>query len=272
MQFFTLGSQGPSGEPDSQLVIQAAQEFYKNGALGIKSAFSKTLIQELQAAITKQTGSTEDERIGGWQKIGPERYMSAIRIMPPFNTPEFYANPAVLAVIKALFAQTFKIDSLSAVCSYPGSGLQHIHRDHFSLFQFDNICAQLPPYAITVLIPLIDVDMDTGPTAIWEGSHRMIGVMDLMRKLKSKPDLTGTSYPITKMGDCYLIDYRLIHAGMPNVTSKARPVMSIVYSRNWFHDSIGYSDMDPQNVVIDRSQLEEIPDMYKDLFAGTIPS
>ena len=51
--------------------------------------------------------------------------------------------------------------------------MQEIHRDHGHLFASDSdIGPSLPVYAVNVAVPLVDVDLATGPTGVWPGSHR----------------------------------------------------------------------------------------------------
>jgi len=269
MEFFTHEWEVPSGRPNRRLVLQAAEEFTLNGALGIRGAFSKEMIQELQMAFALKSGMTENEWLADCQETGHKRYMSAFKIEPPFSDPELYANRSVLSVIKTLLGKNCKLDTISAVTSYPGSEMQHIHRDHDSLFMSEEICVQLPPYAISVVIPLVDVDMETGPTAVWDGSHRMVDALDFIERLKKQPDLSGASFPITTTGDCYLMDYRLVHSGLPNLSTQERTILVLVYSCRWFHDVIEYDGL--PSILIEKSQYEAIPKKHRGLFCGIAP-
>jgi hypothetical protein len=86
----------------------------------------------------------------------------------------------------------------------------------------------LPVYAVNVVVPLIDVDLLTGPTAVWPGSHRWPA------NIQAEPD--GMRAVALHRGDCMLLDYRTLHTGLPNQGERVRPILYMVYARGWFHD------------------------------------
>ena len=88
---------------------------------------------------------------------------------------------ACLATIAALFIRSalnpllgddMLLSGLTMVVSQPGAAQQHIHRDYRHLFAEPDVGPGLPVYAVNVGVPLVDVDIQTGPTGIWLGSHR----------------------------------------------------------------------------------------------------
>jgi ectoine hydroxylase-related dioxygenase (phytanoyl-CoA dioxygenase family) len=42
--------------------------------------------------------------------------------------------------------------------------------------------------------------------------------------------------PHVPRGSCLLMDYRLIHGGMPNRSTSIRPLLIVSYSRSWYWD------------------------------------
>jgi ectoine hydroxylase-related dioxygenase (phytanoyl-CoA dioxygenase family) len=86
----------------------------------------------------------------------------------------------------------------------------------------------LPVYAVNVAVPLIDVDIKTGPTGVWLGSHRWA---EAPKMLSTDPTACAL-----QRGDCMLLDYRTLHAGLPNLSQQARPIVYMVYARPWFFD------------------------------------
>jgi hypothetical protein len=122
-----------------------------------------------------------------------------------------------------------QLNSFSIVVSYPGAVMQQIHRDHGHLFASDpDIGPNLPVYAVNVGVPLIDVDLQTGPTGIWPGSHRW------PPNVQAQPQDVA-AVPIRR-GDCILLDYRTLHTGLPNQGARVRPILYMVYARGWFCD------------------------------------
>lgn len=92
-----------------------------------------------------------------------------------------------------------------------------------------------PPFAITAVVPLIDLTPETGTTEIFPGSHRAELGDD------GKPlGLSDSERPFLQAGGCFLMDYRLWHRGMPNISDRVRPVLYIVYARHWFTDMLNF--------------------------------
>jgi len=81
----------------------------------------------------------------------------------------------------------------------------------------------LPATAITVGIPLLEMNEVHGTTALWPGSHRDGG------RLKEE-----SINPIVREGSCMLWDFRLWHAGTPNRSALPRPLLYLTYCRPWF--------------------------------------
>lgn len=75
----------------------------------------------------------------------------------------------------------------------------------------------------------------TGATAQHLGSHR-----------KTRPTSTfgfdEAHLAYLRMGDAYLMDYRVVHAGTPNQGPVPRPVIYLGYCRHWYLDAENYLD------------------------------
>jgi ectoine hydroxylase-related dioxygenase (phytanoyl-CoA dioxygenase family) len=134
----------------------------------------------------------------------------------------------VLKLLRPLLGGNIHLSNLTAVVAHPGAAQQHAHRDQQHLFGQPGIGPSLPIYSINMAVPLIDVDMEMGPTAVWLGSHRW------------EADRGPTTEPVAavpfRRGDCMLLDYRTIHAGLSNRSARQRPIVYMVYARPWFFD------------------------------------
>lgn len=158
---------------------------------------------------------------------GDKRFCITVPMRGAFSDPMLFANPIAHSIIGPLLEYDVRLDSFTAVTSYPGAKLQHTHRDHVYLFRKARIGAKMLPHAFSLFVPLIDVDLKTGPTALSLGSHKREDSEDYLCNDWKKKSL--------KRGDCLIIDYRLIHRGMPNNTQNVvRPVLFMVFSRSWF--------------------------------------
>jgi ectoine hydroxylase-related dioxygenase (phytanoyl-CoA dioxygenase family) len=211
--------------------------FDERGFVVVRGLFSAPRVEALHRAYLAQYGSTDaagmaaEASRGGpsWLvEVGHLRYEIVVRMIDAFREPGVYASDMLLAIISRLLPGDYLLSGVSVVVSQPGAERQHIHRDYGYLFPDGRLSGFLPTYAINVSVPLIDVDGRSGPTGIWPGSHRWLGDRQPM------PD--DVVAPETRKGDCLLLDYRTLHAGMPNGAELVRPILYMVYARPWFFD------------------------------------
>jgi ectoine hydroxylase-related dioxygenase (phytanoyl-CoA dioxygenase family) len=107
-----------------------------------------------------------------------------------------------------------------------------------------------------VVVPLVDVDLATGPTGVWLGSH-------LWDANDAPPEAMTVSALLR--GDCMLMDNRLLHASLPNRTGQRRPMLYLVYARPWFCDQHSYPAHTPLDMPIER--YNELPASVRPLLA-----
>ncbi|KAL1526512.1 hypothetical protein AB1Y20_015222 [Prymnesium parvum] len=87
-------------------------------------------------------------------------------------------------------------------------GDQEWHTDGpVSLFAEATTSSHLPPYALNVFFPLVDLNGSNGPTEFAAGP-----------------------------GSAIIFDYRLWHRGRANNSDQDRPMLYAVVARPWFHD------------------------------------
>ncbi|MBX7066326.1 MAG: phytanoyl-CoA dioxygenase family protein [Parachlamydiales bacterium] len=216
------------------------EQFESQGFYKIERTFRREFIQELAAELL--TGLNVEEGI----RIHNQRYIVTVPLRGAFNSPELYANPNLLPLFKEILGPECILASVGAVVALPGASDQHIHSDYGPLFsEKPDLHRQLPTYAITVGIPLVDIDVTNGPTKIWPGSHRT-------NRQDERVLLCG------EMGDCYFWDYRTLHAGGSNFSDAMRPLLYLAFTRRWFRDFLN-----PDKLVIDE---ETIPQEYRALF------
>lgn len=265
IRFPELGSEtGPDLAPE---FARAAHGFRVHGALQLDNCFDRQLIARLNEAFVEDYALRDRAVVErACLKVGHERYMFSLRLEPPFTDPALYANPRILPIVRDLLGADCVIQSLGAVCAYPGAPQQHVHRDHPPLFaEAGGLNALLPPYSLHVVVPLIDLDESTGTTALWEGSHRHKSSREETRfSTEQMERLEGAVLPWPKAGDCYLMDFRLRHAGTANVSARPRTIVYVVYSRRWFQDRKNYDVQRPLEIT--REEYERIPGEYLPLF------
>ena len=165
-------------------------------------------------------------------RVGEERYEVVLKIKGAFLQSGIFANDLVCNFLAGALDPGMKLSGFTAVLSFPGAKQQHIHTDGPRLFNDAEPSASLPHYAINVSIPLIDVTAEIGGTGIWLGSHQWGP-----RRAPQPHEMTNVEF---RRGDCILIDYRTLHAGLPNLSMIARPILYMVYARPWFFDEFNH--------------------------------
>jgi ectoine hydroxylase-related dioxygenase (phytanoyl-CoA dioxygenase family) len=175
--------------------------------------------------------------------VGRARYDTTLRMSGAFGRTEVFANDLLLKFLRPLLGKDMRLNSFTAVASYPGAPEQQPHRDHDHLFPQPGVAANLPIYAVNVAVPLIDVDLATGPTGVWLGSHRSGRLIAVQGK-------NMTASPLQR-GDCMLLDYRTLHAGLPNAGRQIRPIVYMVYARPWFFDNSNHITRIPVDMPIE---------------------
>lgn len=255
----------PSSTISDECVEQASHLFSTHGALWIKDVFDPEFIDELADAYDKRYTSRPVSQLKKhYAIVGDHRFMISIRVEAPFDNPLLFDHPQLSSILRHWLGSQYVISSLGSVVTFAGADAQPIHFDHPPLFESEEKCLGLPPYAVTMVVPLVDLDRQTGSTAIWEGSHRSKGARKQLESLMHEPDWDAASVPLAKKGDVYFMDYRVIHGGTANRSEDSRPILYIVYSRPWFFDSFNFSDQPA--IDITPAQLKSLPKPTRRLF------
>jgi len=248
----------------------------RDGTVALENLFPMKILERIRKDVLRRHGSGELRRRGLIRDIGG-RYAALLPFEGPFLDPRFYGNPALHEVLGALLGADYRLGSLETVISEPGSSPQHQHID--GPIRFDRVFGRakrpyrgdlsgLPPYAVTLCVPLCDVDQENGPTAIWKGSHR--------EALRAKPPSQAAiarKYRVELMGGpfgrAFFFDFRCFHGGMPNDSREPRPLLIAVFVRSWFRDP-NHAEVHP-SVVIKPRDLARVPERWRFLF-GLAPA
>ncbi len=243
----------------------------RHGVVALSNLFPASLLRKIRREVERRHESGELRRRGLVRDIGG-RYAAVLPFSGPFLDRAFYAEPRLHQMMAALLGPSYCIGSLETVIALPGSGEQHQHID--GPIRFDRLIGKkkrpyprdlsdLPPYAVTLCVPLCDVEEENGPTALWPGSHR-----EALRPRPPNEAAVLRKYPEEHMvgpfGSAFLFDYRIFHCGMPNYSRQARPILMFVFTRPWFRD-LNLSEVD-QSVVIAPRDLARVPERHRGLF------
>jgi hypothetical protein len=244
----------------------------RDGAVAFEGLFPLALLKKIRREVLRRHEKGELRARGLVRDIGG-RYAAVLPFEGPFLDARFYANGAVKDIMADLLGPGYCIGSLEAVIAEPLAGRQHQHID--GPIRFDRVAggkkrpykgnlSDLPPYAVTLCVPLCDVDEENGPTAIWPGSHRAAlrarppGQKEIDRKYP-------VEYMAGKFGRSFLFDFRTFHGGMPNYSREPRPLLMFVFTRSWYRDP-NLADVYP-SVVVSKRNLARVPERHRSLFA-----
>ena len=213
--------------------------FERHGTLLIKNAFSPDLIANCRENFEEQYDRyLKDEKHDDALRVGDKRFMITLKFAPPFGDPALFASPMILPIMRRLLGKELILGSLTCVASLPGSKVQRMHKDHVALFK-EQPELRIPAFAVTMIVPLVNLNEVNGATRVIKGSHRVTS--DAAKTMPYQD-------PVIDVGSCFLMDFRLSHQGMANNSDKPRPITSVVYQRPWFRDYVNYGKQKPLDV------------------------
>lgn len=249
---------GQLGEANARLAYSSMN---LQGFVILRGCFAADHVAEMHREYLAQYGhhdlaAMEDlsRRPSPVIEVGKGRFEIVMKLVGAFDM-RAYANDLLLRFLIPLIGRDMRLSGVSAVASYPGAVQQRMHRDAGHLFPDYHVGPNLPTYAVNVSVPLIDVDATIGPTGIWPASHRLTD-----DKLPGEDKLL--TVPFLK-GDAILIDYRTLHAGLPNMSQTVRPILYMVYARNWFFDDGNHPQRSPLDMPLET--FKALPENLKPL-------
>ncbi|MDG2111841.1 MAG: phytanoyl-CoA dioxygenase family protein, partial [Actinomycetota bacterium] len=163
---------------------------------------------------------------------------------PPFSDSRLWADPTVLGVVERVLGSEFECTYYGSDTPFPGSEDQPVHQDGGPLFpEWES---RPPMYCVALNVPLVDVDERNGPFEWVPGTERP--------GPDARPErFTGPA------GSMLLRDTRVWHRGSPNLGDAPRPMLALLYTRDWFRFPL-------QRPAVDRAVYEELPEPGGRLF------
>lgn len=225
--------------------------FREHGAVRLHGVFQRPFVDELLQHYRARyrlelLRTSKDDR----------RPLFTVDLSGPFARPAYYAHPIIFPIVERLLGTDCALGACSTVISFPGAPQQFIHRDSPSLFGDFAHDVRLPPYALTVLMPLVDANALTGSTRVWPGSHRVPDLQQAQALPSESPDVP--------FGSALMTDSRVVHCGSPNVSDRVRPLLYNSYHRGWFRDWGGYEQRPPVNLAA--AVRRTVPERHASLF------
>jgi len=243
-----------SVNPDTLLV--ASELFRVNGVLFLQNILSPKFIKTLHASFIKRHRHYfYDRKFRDALPLGDKRLQITVKLQTPFNTPLLYANPLVFPIIKQILGVDCILGAFGAAVSLPGAEDQSVHKDYPRLFH-QPVDTLIPSFAISMMIPLVNLNDINGTTRVWRGSN--IASDEGIKCIQSED-------PHVPIGSCYLLDYKLLHQGTANRSKKVRPILYNTYCRPWFRDSINFR-IQP-TVQTSSKEYKKVSEAHRGLFS-----
>ncbi len=243
------------GFSDPDVISKSRVILEDKGAVLIDQIISPELVEELREDFQQQVRNWQTSGLGKPNNVGDKRFTVPIRIRAPFDDPAIYANPALTGLLRNMFGQKPALHAFGGVVTHEGARMQHVHREHPMLFNSDAANAAAPLYAVNVLVPLVDLDEESGGTQFWEGTH----------KYPEDKEWEGESEVVyTPAGSALVLDYRTYHGGMPCRATHGRPVLFYTYCMPWFTDTLAF-DSHAALGLTDAERMN-IPEHHRHLF------
>ncbi|HFD86209.1 MAG TPA: hypothetical protein ENJ35_00865 [Gammaproteobacteria bacterium] len=246
-----------SNTVESENLDLATRMFREHGYVVMENLFPAELIREISDEFFKRYNSYFEDRLYSDNLIlGDKRRMVSVALEGALNSPRLYGSTLVVELMKRLLGDDYVMGSYNAVVSLPGAQPKGLHKDYPPLFKNDPVENHVtPPFAISVLFPLIELTEEHGITSMRKGTHLL-------------PDETPfdapEQKPLLKLGDAVIFDYCTAHDGLANNTDSVRPLLAMVFHRVWFRDALNY--VHQKAIIITPEEMEKVPDAQKHLF------
>lgn len=244
----------------SEPMRRAYDCFVKSGYAILDKVIDAKKVQALRAEFdVRYDRYLEDRERAETLEVGKRRFLVPIEFAGGFADPSVYANPFVVALVREVLDCDAILNNFGAVVSLSGAEIQHGHRDAAPLFD-SGISALLPAHAMTVVLPLVDMNDDHGTTAIWPGSHRW-------KTFQERDERVPPVAPVIPVGSAYMWDYRLFHRGTANVSGEHRPMIYGTYARCWYRDAANFKKETQRRLWFGEDFIQSVPKEQRPLFA-----
>lgn len=208
---------------------RALRQLRELGYVVLESVFPEGWIPDFLQQYLEETGRQYGDQ---WPKTHGG---ISSPMCKPFLDPLVIQNPFAMQVLSlALGENFFAYLPYGSNTAWPGSPVQHIHRDSRHLFP--DTPYVLPMSTAVVNIPLVDFNQENGATEVWPASHLIVDAQTEQKlSLEERVEELPSVRMIMPAGSVVVRDMRCWHRGMPNRTAQPRPMLALVYFRKFHH-------------------------------------
>lgn len=214
-------------------------DMFTDGVIFLKNQISEKNISLMRLEIDKIRKYVLDKILNMNRPLPTytdiaERQLNRLDYRCGFTADIFHevAKP-IIRIVQSLSPLIDFTHYWGVIPSLPGAGPTDMHRDIYPILNninnndLDDLDVQLPPYYFTVLIPLVKITKENGPTEFIKGSHRQKFVVETKSEI---------SAPLLSPGDLIIFEGRTLHRGAANQSHEERLVAYITFTANWYHD------------------------------------
>ena len=211
----------PNSETDMSAVEAAVGALRTDGVAVLAGLIDPGLIARCLAEIEQDYPDLEAESSQQFSNARL-RFTMRLPIKGALAEREIFANPVIVEIARRMLDRDCVLDSMGLLVSLPGATRQDAHKD-LALFHGASIDHILPPFALSLAVPLVRTDRTIGTTAFFRGTHRR-------PEQHEEPDFV----PCLEPGSVMLWDYRVRHFGTENLGNRPRLVLFSTIARSWF--------------------------------------
>lgn len=230
-----------------------------HGVVAIDGAITAEVIDSLRDAVMARHPEFADKsRLTDFQDNGEGRFIAPVAISRGVVDSGLLNNPALAALAAGALGEDWVVDAFGMLMAFPGCGEQKPHRDGEPLFPDAPLGAILPPFALTVLYPLVDVAADSGATAFQPGTHRYDA------KMAAAPPSTTC---VTR-GSFLVWDFETLHWGLPNASDRPRPALYLTLCRPFWMDTANFGGSSRVRLAVDEDVVPLLDRRFARATAG----
>lgn len=149
-----------------------------------------------------------------------------------------FLTPEIQAIIDHFLKRNYTT-IIGGMPLSPGAEDGGWHRDIGSLYEDESVDLAVPPFYMTMIIPLTNVNIGQGCTEFVLGSH-LFNFNENGIKTKQQLDEWITEQPRLQAemcaGDVCIFSGLTLHRGTFNGSDKQRDAIFIVFRKNWYSD------------------------------------